>query len=187
MVRSQHKLVTTTLGVSQLHAVVGISMGGMQALEWAVSYPTFMKKTVSIVGSPQAQADDRRRWGEGITWVRTPVRTRAIAALSQWKPRTVLAELWLDPDDYVRQVEAMMAFDLTRNFGGSLPRLAAAIRSELMIAGAWSDADVNPKPAFELGHLARGEVLELEGRCGHQAPSCERETLWPAIARFLAR
>jgi homoserine acetyltransferase len=35
MVESQHRLLTEVLGITQLHAVMGISMGGMQAIEWA--------------------------------------------------------------------------------------------------------------------------------------------------------
>lgn len=38
MVRAQKRLVES-LGIEQLFAVIGGSMGGMQALEWAVSYP----------------------------------------------------------------------------------------------------------------------------------------------------
>ena len=37
MVRAQEKLVQT-LGINKLFAVIGGSMGGMQALEWAVSF-----------------------------------------------------------------------------------------------------------------------------------------------------
>jgi hypothetical protein len=46
---------------------------------------------------------------------------------------------------------------------------------------------VNPKPGFDLARIAGAELLELDGRCGHQAPSCEREVLWSAVARFLDR
>ncbi|MEK7753536.1 MAG: alpha/beta fold hydrolase, partial [Acidobacteriota bacterium] len=38
MVNSQRRLITEVFGIKQLHAVVGISMGGMQAFQWAVSY-----------------------------------------------------------------------------------------------------------------------------------------------------
>jgi homoserine acetyltransferase len=33
-------------------------MGGMQAFQWAVLYPEFMDKIVSIVGSPQLTSWD---------------------------------------------------------------------------------------------------------------------------------
>lgn len=36
------------LGVGQLHAVVGASMGGMQALQWAVSHPGRVERVVAM-------------------------------------------------------------------------------------------------------------------------------------------
>ncbi len=49
MVQSQYRLVTEKFGIRQLHAVIGASMGGMQALQWAVSHPEAMKAVVPIV------------------------------------------------------------------------------------------------------------------------------------------
>jgi homoserine O-acetyltransferase len=49
MVASQHKLVTEHLGISHVVAVIGPSMGGMQALQWGVSHPDFMDSLVAIV------------------------------------------------------------------------------------------------------------------------------------------
>ncbi|MEI7474915.1 MAG: homoserine O-acetyltransferase [bacterium] len=48
-VKVQKKLIDY-LGIDKLHSVAGISMGGMQALEWAVSYPDMMKKLI-VIGS----------------------------------------------------------------------------------------------------------------------------------------
>jgi len=50
MVNAQ-KLLIDYLGISQLYAVVGGSMGGMQALQWTVSYPDAMKKAVVIAAT----------------------------------------------------------------------------------------------------------------------------------------
>jgi len=47
MVHAQKKLVEH-LGVKQLFAVVGGSMGGMQVLQWTVSYPYMVKKAIAI-------------------------------------------------------------------------------------------------------------------------------------------
>lgn len=47
MVKVQRKLVEY-LEITQLYAVIGGSMGGMQVLEWMVSYPKMMKKAIPI-------------------------------------------------------------------------------------------------------------------------------------------
>ena len=49
MVNSQHALVADKLGVKKLVTVIGASMGGMQALQWAVSYPDMMMSVVPII------------------------------------------------------------------------------------------------------------------------------------------
>ena len=49
MVQSQYRLITEKFGIRRLQAVVGASMGGMQALQWAVSYPDAMQAIVPIV------------------------------------------------------------------------------------------------------------------------------------------
>ncbi|HYG60821.1 MAG TPA: homoserine O-acetyltransferase, partial [Symbiobacteriaceae bacterium] len=50
MVRAQARLLDH-LGVSQLVAVVGGSLGGMQTLQWAVAYPDRMRGIVPIGGA----------------------------------------------------------------------------------------------------------------------------------------
>lgn len=56
------KLVLDQLGVTHLNLVIGGSMGGMQALEWAVLYPSFVTTIIPIgVGSAQSA------WAIGIS------------------------------------------------------------------------------------------------------------------------
>ena len=187
IVESHYQLVTRTFQLSHLHAVVGISMGGMQVFQWMMAHPGFIDKSVSIVGSPQSQPDDHARCEGIIRAVQVPRWTRTRQALARLQPRAALHELRIHPYDYIRQAQAITALDVLRGFGGSMERAASAIRTELMVVSTWQDREVNPKPAFTFGRVARGEVLELDGRCGHQAPSCESATLWPAVARFLGR
>jgi len=47
MVRAQ-KLLLDHLGVSELHAVIGGSMGGMQAMQFALAYPVFTKRVLAM-------------------------------------------------------------------------------------------------------------------------------------------
>ena len=48
----QHKLVTQTLGVRHLHAILGMSMGGMNAWQWAEAYPEMMDGIMPVVSLP---------------------------------------------------------------------------------------------------------------------------------------
>jgi len=49
MVNSQQRLVSEKLGIRKLVTVIGASMGGMQALQWAVSHPDMMDSAVPII------------------------------------------------------------------------------------------------------------------------------------------
>lgn len=68
MVNTQYKMLTEKLNIHHLAAVVGGSMGGLQVLQWAVSYPEFMDKCVSIEGSPKFSAYD-------LLWTNTYIET----------------------------------------------------------------------------------------------------------------
>ena len=48
MVEAQHRLLTQELGITRLQAVIGASMGGMQALQWAVRHPDVVARCVSM-------------------------------------------------------------------------------------------------------------------------------------------
>jgi homoserine O-acetyltransferase len=48
MVHAQHRLLVEHLGIVQARAVMGASMGGMQALQWAVSHPRFMQSVIAM-------------------------------------------------------------------------------------------------------------------------------------------
>lgn len=48
MVAAQHRLVTEVLGIHRLAAVAGASMGGMQALQWAVSHAAVVEAAVAL-------------------------------------------------------------------------------------------------------------------------------------------
>ncbi|HXB92461.1 MAG TPA: alpha/beta fold hydrolase, partial [Puia sp.] len=58
MVNTQYKILTENLHLHHLAAVVGGSMGGLQALQWAVSYPDFMDKVVAIEATPKLSTYD---------------------------------------------------------------------------------------------------------------------------------
>lgn len=69
------KSVLESLGIHQLHAVVGASMGSMQAIEWASAYPEWVNNIISIIGSVYSDA-----------WT--------TSALEQWAIPIKLDPLW---------------------------------------------------------------------------------------------
>ena len=94
MVRAQAALLDA-LGVGQLLAVAGGSMGGMQALDWAVAYPERVRSVVAIataarhtaqniayheVGRQAIMADPDWAKGAYYNTGRTPVAGLAVAA-----------------------------------------------------------------------------------------------------------
>ena len=60
MVQAQHRLVTEGLGLHHLRLVLGNSMGGMLAWQWAVTYPQSMDAVVPMASQPTAMAG--RNW-----------------------------------------------------------------------------------------------------------------------------
>ncbi|HEX4974465.1 MAG TPA: homoserine O-acetyltransferase [Pseudomonadales bacterium] len=56
-VNSQQRLMVA-LGIKQWAAVIGGSLGGMQALQWAVSYPDLLRHTVVIASAPKLSAQN---------------------------------------------------------------------------------------------------------------------------------
>jgi homoserine O-acetyltransferase/O-succinyltransferase len=73
----QHKLVTETLGVKHLHAILGMSMGGMNAWQWAQAYPDMMDGVMPVVSLPIAVS------GRNLLWRRMAI--DAIRSDPDWK------------------------------------------------------------------------------------------------------
>ena len=57
MVRAQHLLVES-FGIETLFCVIGGSMGGMQVLEWAASYPEALRCAIPIATAPRHTAQN---------------------------------------------------------------------------------------------------------------------------------
>ena len=62
MVNSQQRLLSEKFGIGKVVTVIGASMGGMQGLQWAVSYPAMMDSVVAIIPLGRTPA-----WSTGVT------------------------------------------------------------------------------------------------------------------------
>ena len=121
MVTAQHRLLSGQLGINALHAVVGASMGGMQALQWAVSHPGFMRAVVAmtpmaktapwaalitetarscLMADPAWTGDGfsavpKRGW-RAYTGLMTALLSRTPMALAEFLPDCAEAHLWFE-------------------------------------------------------------------------------------------
>jgi homoserine O-acetyltransferase/O-succinyltransferase len=73
----QHKVVAETLGIRHLHAILGMSMGGMNAWQWAEGYPDMLDGVMPVVSLPIAVS------GRNLLWRRMVI--DAIRSDPEWK------------------------------------------------------------------------------------------------------
>lgn len=91
-----------------------------------------------------------------------------------------------DANDKIRQAQAMMQLDVTRDFGGSLERAAQAVKARVFVVVAKQDHVVAPGPASDFAKRIGAKLLVLEGDCGHLATACESARLNQAVRDFLS-
>lgn len=216
MVESQHELLTRVLHLTHVHAVMGISMGGMQTFQWAVAYPDFMDKSIPIVGSPRLAPYDLLLWQTMIAAIEqnplwqdgnykeqpVPREVEQISDLALSTPEHYNQEMTrekffdslkkpadtrFDSNDRIRQAQAMMALDVSAPFGGSMEKAAAAVKAPMLVIVDAHDHMVTPGPALDFAKLKQAHTLVLENDCGHLGPGCDQGKVSSAIAEFLGR
>src|SRR5262245_20155499 len=151
-VRAQ-KLLLDSLGVKKLHAVVGPSMGGFQAFQWAVTFPDFMRGIVPTVTAPRMRggldpiealvkrlASDPN-WNDGWYYknggIATVLEDIRYDALVQYGQRELLAATIPDPAKRDAAIRAMAKAWATTYDGHSLVVLRKAI-SRFDITGEYA-------------------------------------------------
>ncbi|MFN0109710.1 MAG: alpha/beta fold hydrolase [Blastocatellia bacterium] len=215
MVNAEHQLVTQTLGIKKLHAVMGISMGGMQTFEWIVAYPEMMKLAIPIVGTTHQTAFDLLLWSTQLRVIEEArkldtaenagaalvARIHALALFtpayrnSATPPKDFEAfakkeeQNYLDTfkaDDWASQLRAMMAHNIGKKFG-SMQQAAASVKANALVVVARQDMMVNPDPAIEFARLLKAKVFEVNNSCGHVYAACEGDKVNAAVAKFLTQ
>lgn len=200
MVDAARRVVIEHLGIAQLHAIVGFSMGAFQALEWAVRHPTDASRIVSLLGSPRPAAYDTfvlrsLRWATTLGAAALPPDSTYVPVVDLWHTirmtpasesgipvdsidSRVLHEArngWsaFDVHDNLLQLEAMLSHDVAARFDSDLGRAAAEVQARLLLVTSPDDRIVSEENVIEFGRPAGAEVLSVASRCGHFALYCE--------------
>ncbi len=215
MVDAEYRLATEVLHLKHLHAVMGLSMGGMQTFEWMVRYPAFMDVAVPIVGSPRLTSYDLLLWQaeleaaqddplfQGGNYSQTP-KLPLVQFIHQMNVTTPAHYARTTPrDDYEKAqqgyyTKGILPFDANDWVaqleamihhdvadGGSLENAAKKVKAKVFVVVAAQDHMVNPQPALDFAPLIHARTLILESDCGHLSPGCESAKLYPAVRGFL--
>lgn len=214
MVESQYRLATEHLGLRHLHAVIGISMGGMQTFQWMVAHPDFMDLAVPIVGSPRLTTTDLLLWESELSVIENAERchcdlqqamhaVETIHTLALYTPEwhathepaekfsSLLQSIDSQADrgmharDWAAQLKAMMALDVGRPFSGGLAAAAQVVKAKTLVVVSAQDHMVNPLPAEAFARQIRAQTLVVNSDCGHMATGCAAAEIDARVRGFL--
>lgn len=212
MVNSQHKFLIEKFGMKHLYGILGGSMGGIQVLQWIVSYPEFMDKALSYVGSPKLASSDLLLWQaelnaidqgrkcsnseEDILETVAAIQTYAIQTPEYRSAHTSpdSFDIFMDKTydglrnnfnsyNWESQLKAIMSHDISKHFG-SMQKAAETVKAKTFIIVSLQDHVVNPKPAMEFAKMINAQTYEFDNNCGHLAPGCEKEIFINLINNF---
>jgi homoserine O-acetyltransferase len=217
MVHTQHRLLTEKLGLQQIHAVVGVSLGGYQAYEWMMLYPRFAKHFVPIEGTPWPTHYDQLLWtawqqslqgdlDEPVNAQRAADLLTAVDALTLWTPGYVNREnrdtafpdyfnrirRKSDPaylHDRASQTAALFTHDIRAPYTDFDQHVQSLQDLSVLAVVFESDLMVNPEPNRELAAMMGFEVMEVPGDCGHMGPNpeCYQQAVAEKVQQFLAQ
>ncbi len=206
MVKTEYSLLTKVLGIQQLHGVIGMSMGGHEVFEWIVSYPSFVKKAVSIVGTPRMTGYEQLYWQTQLEIFKAFQNCDSCDAgrfLSLWlslfaysseyqntiiQPGGInqfmdqVSRVDVNVNDYCSQIRALLSHDVISKSGGSINQAASLVKADLMIIAEMKDLICNPNSAIEFTSLVGGKINKLSNPCGHISFVCEMD-LYSALVR----
>lgn len=213
MVESEYKLVKNVLKIDHLFAVIGGSMGSMQAFEFAVAYPDFMDKAIPYSASPKITSNEKiifslmkeiitsgKKNGEDENEIvkklniviqllaRTPAninRNYPTDKFSEIEKKFERTSPIFTSACYLTQLDAMFGHDITRNFNSLFEEAAKQIKAKLFIIVSESDLLLNPQPAKDFAASSKAKILVLKNDCGHLAVGYEMDLCRTEIQKFL--
>ena len=148
----QHRLITETLGIKHLHAIIGMSMGGMNAWQWAEAYPDAMDGIMPVVSLPIKVS------GRNLLWRRMAINDiRSDPDWNQgnyskppkgWLKGYELLRMMIDGVPHLQTI--VPDGDAADRFIESADKTAAAVDANDMLYSLKSSSDYDPQPQLSL-------------------------------------
>ena len=216
MVKTQYILLTKKLGINHLHAIVGGSMGGMQAFEWVVAYPDFVDRAVPYVSTPRLSSYELLVMHTMLHIIETSQKYKCpdkeilksmdmtFTFLAR-SPENIVKNIKYDKfydflktfDNHVKssftvnnfasQVRAMLKHNIFRNYNNSMKETAKAIKSKLFIIVCKQDHLVHAKTALNFSKAVNAKTMVLDNDMGHLAVGAELKKVAKEIDKFLEK
>jgi len=216
MVNSQYLLLTDKLNIEHVKAIVGGSMGSMQAFQWIVSYPYFANKFVGYVCTPRVSSYDLLidnaeiaiiEMGEkyNIPEAEYMKAVRMFQNAGSFSPSYRVNETaYEDFPEFIKQYEsysptnltaknykcqmkAIMSHNIFRDYNNSQKKTAKVIKSDILLIVNKQDHLVNPQPAIDFAPYVDAELLILDNNRGHLGITYELEKVVGTISKFLEK
>jgi homoserine O-acetyltransferase len=216
MVRAEYRAVTEVLHLKHAHAVIGISMGGEQTFEWAVTYPEFFDLAVPIAGTPQPTSYDLLShtitedamladpdYKGGKYGEKQPALTLANELLkmelttpqyrvehTERKDFPALLEEARKPerqDANDRMWQLKAVLALDVLRGKPLDEVAKTTRAKWLVIVSAHDHLVYPGPALAWAKAAGAESYISDTPCGHSLMECDAAQISQRVEKFLAQ
>jgi homoserine O-acetyltransferase len=216
MVRAEYRAVTEVLHLRHARAIVGISMGGEQTFEWAVTYPEFFNLAVPIIGTPQLTSYDLLShtitedamladpdYKDGKYGEKQPALKLANELMKMQLSTPQFRSEHTDRKDFpalleeARRPERQDANDrmwqlkavLAQDVprGKSLEEVAKATRAKWLVIVSAHDHSVYPAPALAWAKAVGAETYISDTPCGHLIMECDAEQVSQRVEKFLAQ
>lgn len=211
MVRSQ-KIVLESLGIHRIYAVIGASLGSMQAWQWAADFPDRVSKIIAVIGSgfethsfvagavelwgrmlkldPQWQAGRYTIFPEAgmvsglemLTWSCLSPRWTEVYGFESLNELASQRARFIEPNHFLYIIRAVQTFSVREKLKD--------IRAKALLIAAQSDMLMLPefskqavKECQEIGISA--EYFEIPGSGGHLDGLYAIEKVGAKIQKFL--
>lgn len=210
MVNSQRILLKDHMNIDSAFAIIGISKGGMQALEWSVAYPEFSEKIISISGTPkpsfydvldyQTMADLIVEAGDSkietkenmkrvydIFWMNAATPTflnyqNTPDSLKSFRKEKY--DAMIHHQDYLSGLQAMIDHNIYKE-KNDFTTSGKEPQSNILIVVSPKDRLVTPQNSLSLAENWKTDLLILKGDCGHGAAWCEMKKIKKKLSEFL--